>query len=93
MVLEVKNLPANAGGAGDMGSIPGSRRSPGGVHGNPLQCSCLGKFMDEEPGAHSPWGCRVRHDWSSLAGLHGRSVAVMVLSPCSSIQDGSAESG
>ena len=26
----VKNLPANAGDAGDMGSIPGSERSPGG---------------------------------------------------------------
>ena len=29
----VKNLPANAG---DMGSIPGSRRSPGEGNGNPL---------------------------------------------------------
>ena len=27
---EVKNLPANAGDAGDMGSIPGPGRSPGG---------------------------------------------------------------
>ena len=26
---------------GDLGSIPGSGRSPGGGHGNPLQCSCL----------------------------------------------------
>ena len=25
----------------DLSSIPGSGRSPGGVHGNPLQCSCL----------------------------------------------------
>ena len=25
----------------DAGSIPGSGRSPGGGHGNPLQCSCL----------------------------------------------------
>ena len=37
----VKNLPANAEGAGDVGSIPGSGRSPGGGHGNPLQYSCL----------------------------------------------------
>ena len=29
----VKNPPANAG---DMGSVPGSRRSPGGGNGNPL---------------------------------------------------------
>jgi len=41
----VKNLPANAG---DSGSIPGSRRSPGGGNGNPLQYSCLGNPMDRE---------------------------------------------
>ena len=29
-----------------MGSIIGSRRSPGGGHGTPLQCSCLEKPMD-----------------------------------------------
>ena len=34
----VKNLPANAGGAG---SIPWSGRSPGEGNGNPLQYSCL----------------------------------------------------
>ena len=35
----VKNPPANAGAAGDMGSNPGSERSPGGGNGNPLQYS------------------------------------------------------
>ena len=35
----VKNLPANAG---DVGSIPGSGRSPGVRNGNPLQYSCMG---------------------------------------------------
>ena len=35
----VKNPPANAGDARDMGSIPGSGRSPGGGHDNPLQYS------------------------------------------------------
>ena len=40
--LEVKNLLANAGDIRDLGSIPGLGRSPGGGHGNPLQCSCLG---------------------------------------------------
>ena len=33
-------------GAGDMDSIPGSRRSPGGRHVNSLQYSCLGNPMD-----------------------------------------------
>ena len=39
----VKNLPASAG---NMGSIPGSGRSPGGGNGNPLQYSCLESLMD-----------------------------------------------
>ena len=32
--------------AGDLGSIPGSGRSPGEGNGNPLQNSCLGNPMD-----------------------------------------------
>ena len=36
-----KNLPARAGDIRDSSSIPGSGRSPGGGHGNPLQYSCL----------------------------------------------------
>ena len=35
------NLPANAGDVSDKGLIPGSGRSPGGGHGNPLQYFCL----------------------------------------------------
>ena len=35
--LVVKNLPASAGDARDVGSIPGSERSPGEANGNPLQ--------------------------------------------------------
>ena len=42
----VKNPPANAGDAGDMGLIPGSGRSLGGGNGNPLQYSFLDKSMD-----------------------------------------------
>ena len=42
----VKNLPANAGDVRDVYSIPGSGRSPGGRHGNPLQDSCLENPMD-----------------------------------------------
>ena len=50
MVLVVKNLPANAGDVRDKGSIPGLGRSPGEVHGNPLQYSCL-----ENPMNRGPW--------------------------------------
>ena len=39
----IKNPPANAR---DMGSIPGSGRSPGEGNGNPLQYSCLRNRMD-----------------------------------------------
>ena len=41
VVLVVKNLSANTGDMRDTGLIPGLGRSPGGGHGNPLQCSCL----------------------------------------------------
>ena len=37
---------ASACNAGDLGSIPGSGRSPGEGNGNPLQYSCLENFMD-----------------------------------------------
>ena len=42
----VKNSPANAGDARDAGLVPGSGRSPGGGHGNPLQFPCLENPMD-----------------------------------------------
>ena len=42
----VKNLLANAEDIRDMGSIPGSGRSPGGGGGNPLQYSSLENPMD-----------------------------------------------
>ena len=42
----VKNAPANAGDKRDRGSIPGLGISPEGVHGNPLQYSCLENPMD-----------------------------------------------
>ena len=44
----VKNLPVNAGGERDAGSIPGSGRSPGGGNSNLLQYSCLENLMDRE---------------------------------------------
>ena len=46
VVLVVKNRPANTGDTRGVGSIPGSGRSPGGGHGNPLQYSCLENSMD-----------------------------------------------
>ena len=48
------NFPSGSAGkesvcyAGDKGLIPGSERSHGGGHGNPLQYSCPGNPMDRE---------------------------------------------
>jgi len=39
-----------AGDIRNVGSIPGSGRSPGEGHGNPLQYSCLENPMDREVG-------------------------------------------
>ena len=46
----VKNLPANAGDAGNVGLIAGSGRSPGGGHGKRFQCSYRENPWTEEPG-------------------------------------------
>ena len=57
---QTKKPPANVGDIRDMGSIPGSRRSPRGRHGNPLQYSCLENSMDRGDWlmGYSPWGCQ-----------------------------------
>ena len=46
MVLTIKNPPANAGDATDVGLILGLRRPPGVGNGNSLQYSCLENSMD-----------------------------------------------
>ena len=46
MMLVVKNPPANVGDIRDVGSIPGSGRSPGGSHGSSRQYYCLENPMD-----------------------------------------------
>ena len=46
VALVVKNPPANARDIRELGSVPGSGRSPGGRPGNPFQYSCLGNSMD-----------------------------------------------
>ena len=48
--LAVKNPPADGGDIRDADSIPGSGRSPGGGHGNPLQYSYLENPWTMEPG-------------------------------------------
>ena len=48
-VAQSKESGCNAGAAGDTSSISGSRRFPGGGHGNPLQY-CLENPMDRLAG-------------------------------------------
>ena len=45
-----KEFACNEGDTGDSVSIPGSGRTPGGGHGNPLQYSCL-----EDPKDRGSW--------------------------------------
>ena len=47
----------SASNAGDLGSIPGLGRSPGGGHSNPLQYSCLENPCGQKSlVSYSPWG-------------------------------------
>ena len=55
----VKESVCSAGNAvGATGSIPGSGRSPGEGHGNPLQYSSLRNPMERSLVGYSPWGCK-----------------------------------
>ena len=55
----VKNLPANAEDAGDLGSIPGLGKSPAEGNGKPLQYSCLENFIDRKClVSYRSWGCK-----------------------------------
>ena len=50
--------------AGDLDSIPGWGRPPGGGHGNPLQHSCLENSHRQSClVGYSPCNCKVGHDW------------------------------
>ena len=51
VALVVRNSPASVG---DVGSIPGSGRSPGERNSNPVQYSCL-----ENPIDRGAWGATV----------------------------------
>ena len=73
--LSDKESAYNAGATGDVGSISGSGRSPGGGHGNPLQYSCLENPTDRGAcGLRSMWLQKSRtrltlHTWAQARGL------------------------
>ena len=73
----VKNVPANAGGAGDVDLIPRSGRSPGEGNGYPLRYSCLGNPWTAEP---SRLVQRVTKSWTRLIdGTHTHCAQVLGL--------------
>ena len=61
-----KEPTCNTGDAGDTGSIPRSRRSPGEGHGNSFSILAGKILWTEEPGGlRSMRSQKVRHDWSN----------------------------
>ena len=50
---------------GDLGSIPGSERSPGEGNGNSLQYSCLENLIENHGGLESIGLQRFGHDWAT----------------------------
>ena len=68
MALVVKKLPANAGDIRDVGLIPGSGRSPGTGHSNPLQYSGQENSMDR--GAWQAIDHEVTKSWTQLSDFH-----------------------
>ena len=87
VVLVVRNLSINAGDLRDMGLIPGSGRSPGGGHGNPLQYSCLQNPMDRGAWWTTVHGVTKSQTWlkwlSTHAGKESSSVLPPESHPCS----------
>ena len=81
----VKNLPASAGDIGDASLIPGSERSSGEGHGNPLQYSCRSDFPDGSDGKESTCNVGVlglipglgRSHWASLVAQTVKNLPVM----------------
>ena len=70
--IVIKNLSVSAGDITDVGSIPGSRRSPEGGHGNPLQHPGL-----ENPIERGAWWATVHwvtKSWTRLKQTSNSSV-------------------
>ena len=59
MVQVVRNPLTDAGGLGDIDLTPGSGRSSGAEHGNPLQYSCLENLWTEESGGLQSMGLQI----------------------------------
>ena len=74
MALVVKNPPASAGDARDVGSIPGLGRSPEGGRGNPVQYSCL-----ENPMGRGAWWVTVHGATKSQSRLSDFNIVIKMI--------------
>ena len=79
VVLVVKNPLANAGDAKDTGLIPGSGRSPGVGHGNALQYSLLGNWMDRGAWRATVHGVSKNRTQLSRQNTHTHTLSVTLL--------------
>ena len=65
--------------AGDLGSIPGLGRSPGGGLGNPLQYSCLeNPHRQRSLVSYSPWGHKESNTTELLSTAHVLGIRAML---------------
>ena len=76
--------------AGDVGSIPGSGRSPGVRSGYPAPVFSSGRFYEQRSlVSYSPWGHkRVRHSWAQVVPRFADSSLAPFLTPCWHSQEG-----
>ena len=76
-MLDVENLPANAGGIRDLSSIPGLGKSPGGGKGSAFQYSCQRNPMDR--GAWRATAHKVAKSWTWLTRLSMQALIIKTL--------------
>ena len=82
VALVVKNLSAKAGDTRNASSIPGSERSPGGGHGNPLQYSCLENPRDGGAWWAAVYGITHSHTWLKwLSSSSSKNVSSILYNP------------
>ena len=91
-----KKSTCNAGDTGDMDSVPGSGKFPGGGHSNRSSMLAWRIPWTEEPGGLQSMGSnRVRNDWSNWSHTHTQSDSVLFVRGFLTLQLGdiSPESG
>ena len=80
VALVVKNLPASEGDARDVGSVPGSGRSPGLGNSNLLHYFCHGKYHGQRTlVGYGPWGHKESDTLSNWTHTHGSALFFSLL--------------